>query len=409
MYRTKFKHTCRINEIAEAIDMEIPTKDVELFIYCIDIYTLALNDKPGKVYLPIKAKLKKYLLDRYNELHVPFPGILDGWTKAILVWILYLCILTKTPKPKLTKRALEYINKSKLRMFQHPDADTWDIYTIMNILDCLSLRWNTLEKTSHLRNFLDIVWYRIAEINLYIQDPNDFVCNNGYFNTKGYVSCVSRFHYFESNFCYFIEVKEDTRPLLEWMEKEKQYLVSTRFRESLLEFVWKHTLLAGDVQISMANDLEEKKSSYACINERCVPGLINMYQKLTTYADYEDIMKSPIGDYLVLMLFNEKLNNVYNIEWFKFFYVQSPLEHKTAVEAATVPLIMFSGHVLCLKDGEKLYSGRAADLITKWLKIVESRSFICFDSLDFESVYKEIFENAMEDDTSIPNTVEIDF
>jgi hypothetical protein len=279
----------------------------------------------------------------------------------------------------------------------------------MNILDNISLRWNTLKKTHQLRIFLDVIWYQIANMNMYIQDPNDFVCDKGYFNTKGYVSCVSRFHYFESYFETPTPLKEDVGPILKWVQKERQYLVSSRFRETLLEFVWKHTLLAGDKDICLSNDLEENKSSYACINERCVPGLINLYQKLTTYAEYTDIMDSPIRDYLILMLFNEKLSNVYNIEWLKFFYVQCPLDHKQAVQQSSVPLVLFSGHQLCLKNGDQLYTGSAEEILTKWLHIIAEREFICFESLNFESVYKEVFEEMEEVNTSIPNTVDIDF
>lgn len=403
MFQTKFKHKTRCKTLEEVISVDIPEKDVELFIYCADLYHIYLNsyemgEKKCTVWAQVAKTLKKYILKHYYTLHVPFPGILFGWTKSMLLWILYLSAtsLSYEEPPELSIFDITYANEAGFRMFK--DDDNWGQDTIMDVLEVLSLQWHSID-LKEMKNFLNVLWYRVAKLTLFTHRnlPLTKFTDSNRINTKCIIACLSRFYYFEKSMTvriHHVQPPDGIMMLMKWVEREKQYLVSSKFRESVLQFVWKHIILPGDMEIETADDLEEIMSLYSCLNRRMPPGLLNHYQKIITYSTFEDIIKTCLKPYLVLNLINEKITNVYNIDWFKHFYCQDIYKHQNILNDIQVPLVCYWNKTFCVFCHKKKRLYKAVDAghaFLHWLSLVKQMGFVCYDSYNFKPIYDEIF------------------
>ena len=354
-------------------------------------------------------KIKNYILKHYYSLHVPFPGILFGWTKSMLLWVLYLSCyrlgLSNNP-PQLTEEDIAYINTSRLRIFKDENFSTQ--HEIMDVLGILAFRWHTIDKNK-IKHFLQVLWYRTAKLTLFTE-PNVSKLPVTTFtdqsrrriNTKCIIACLSRFYTFEK--AYTVTVIEgpkdnsDKKSLVyQWVKREKQYLVSSKFRETLLTFIWQHITCAGDMEIETADDLEEQISLYACLNKRLPASLINRYQKIITYQSFEEIVETQLRPFLIISLINEKITNVYNIAWFKYFYVQNIYKHEKVFENINVPLVCYINKRFAVFNHLKrdfVSMTCVEDAFLYWLELTKENNFVCYDSFNFKSIYDEIYSFA---------------
>ena len=421
LFKTKYAHKKRFKNTQEVLACEIPLVDIDLFIYCMDLYKIYLQTYSGDAldttgthkWYTISMKLKDYILKHYYSLHVPFPGIVFGWTKSMLLWILYLSCyrlgLSLTP-PELTHHDVSYINEAKLRIFKDEKFSTQE--EIMDVLGILAFRWHTVDKDK-IKHFLSVLWYRTAQLTLFTEPDSrklpitTFTDSSRHrINTKCIIACLSRFFVFEKSYTitlYRSPTRVDRSHLLfKWVEREKQYLVSSKFRETMLTFIWQHVTCAGDVEIETADDLEEQMSLYACLNKRLPASLINRYQKIITYKSFEEIMETPLRPFLILCLINEKITNVYNIAWFKHFYVQNVYKHEAVIKDIQVPLLCFIDKKFVVFDHVKrtyVLMDCVEDAFLYWLDLTKHTDFVCYDSFNFKSIYDEIqsFESKDEE------------
>lgn len=387
-----------------------------------DLYKIYLQtySAPGNIaegltgtFYNISIKLKDYILNHYYSLHVPFPGIIFGWTKSMLLWILYLSCyrlgLSLTP-PTLTNEDVAYVNEARLRIFKDENFSTQD--EIMDVLGVLAFKWHTIDKPK-IKHFLSVLWYRTAELTLFTEPDCSKLAVTTFtdqsrhrVNTKCIIACLSRFFAFEKSYTITFHrcpMRIDTSHLLlKWVEREKQYLVSSKFRETMLTFIWQHITCAGDVEIETADDLEEQMSLYACLNKRLPASLINRYQKIITYQSFEEIMQTPLRPFLILCLINEKITNVYNIAWFKHFYVQNVYKHEAVLKDINVPLLCYIDKKFAVFDQVKrthVLMDCVEDAFLYWLHLTKQNDFVCYDSFNFKSIYDEIqsFESGAQE------------
>ena len=416
MYKTLYKSPNRLKTYYDAIKIEISTNSTDLFLYLIDLYDLLLTvDISDSEYECLKKKLKTFLLKEYDEIHVAIPGCLLGWTHSMFVWIVYLTLLNKREIPKLT--CYNFIKKERLRQFKDPDPNSWTWDIFINTLDVLALKWDDIDDDSGLQNLLDVLWHLSAKFTLFIHTKDvlsvdnhvDFVKKTKYhvrLSAESIVSVLSRFVGFNrslfvsSKWSLGLDIYPDENNMKNFIELEKRHLITRKFRDNVLKWMWDKIILIGDKDIASHDQLGEKVSAYTCLFKRNPTAQMTNWQRTLTYSSYEEIIKdSRLKNYLHIHFVDQHFSTIYNVNFIKYFMVFNVYKHMDNVDVSIVPLI------LCIRGKYDVFyrkmiyeCGCFDDAFVTWAYILKTKMNSKPYTMDFTMLTEQLFSSASSDE-----------
>ena len=397
MYKTIYQSTLRVQSMEEALSIT-PKTSTDLFLYLIDIYDLILR---GHRSIDLAKKLLDYLVANYRSLHVPIPGCLLGWTHSMFVFVLYLHLIEPTYDYNP-----EYIKKHRLRLYSDPDPKQWSWDTYISLLDLISLKWNELEQNDDLAQFLRVLMTLAQKFCLYIHTKDVLSVDNhthDVSNTKYHVrlspeSIVSvmrlvhfRFHPYrfehlslKSNIDHFIDT-------------EKRHLVSRKFRENVLSWMWDHVVLIGDRDIASHDQLGENVSSFTCLFKRHPAGQLTSWQRQMTYNTYDEI-DDRLKEFLHLHFVDQYFQSVYNVPFIKYFVVFDVFRHRANIDKCGVPLILrLQGSFHAYFAGKCYRGDTVKNAFVLWCHLIKQIDCKPYN-MDFSLLVTEIFETLSDEE-----------
>lgn len=410
MYKTIYKSPHRFNSFSQAITTQISKKNTDLFLYLIDLYDLLVGDLPinHTEYRTLKTKLKSYLLENYELLYKPIPGCLLGWTHAMFFWIVYLSLLNKKPIPANNYRA--YVRSQKIRQYKDPDPRTWSWDVLVNTLDILCLKWDELEITYETEQFLEILWHLASKFTLFIHTKDilsvdnhvEYVKKTKYhvrLSAEAIVTVLSRFVGFNRSlevckkWSYEIETFPSEHNFSSFIYAERRHLITRKFRDNIVKWMWDKLLLIGDKDIASHDQLGEQVSANTCLYKRNPTGQMTNWQRLLTYSDYDDIIKDKkMKNFLHLHFIDQHFSTAYNVNFLKHFVVFNVFKNKEKILNCVVPLIIKIRGRFEVYYNRKLYEGGDIDnAFIMWCHILKTKCNSKPYTMDFSILTTSLF------------------
>ena len=431
MFKTPYKSLFRIHTMKEAIDLEIPKSNTDLFLYLIDTYDVLLSISSGQLPSPLptqlvdlREKFASHLLKHYHKMYIPIPGAVLGWTESMLMYVVMLSVIEiqhiNSPM-ELPVVLREWIRENKLRMYEDFDLTTWSLDTVCSQLDCLALRWEYLEPSKNLTDFLEIMWRFAARFILRLH-TKDVINVENYqedihnqvrvrLTQDGIIAFLSRWYWFNHMLelrarWVIIKNPDFVVPSLEisnwtsWITHEKRHFITRRFRDGIASWMWDKMILFGDQEIAAHDQLGDDVSAFTCMYARFPAGLVSLWQRILTYKTYEEIIECrALKQFAWLHMINSHFSSVYNVGFLKYFFIDEKNFHKhiNAITKASTPIIFywynkfyvyFHGKVYQHPDGVSV--GHAFVL---WCFMLRKEcNGLCYDSMDFNQVCAQILD-----------------
>lgn len=402
MYKTVYQSTSRVVTLEEALKVDIPLDATELFLWLIDVYDLAMKGIKSKA---LALKIKAFLIKHYKRLHVPIPGCLLGWTHSMFVFIVYLNL----HQPTYTF-SQDYVKRHCLRLYTDPNPLTWSWDTYASTLDLLALKWNTLDQSDDLQQFLEMLWSLARRFCLFIHTKDILsvdihthnVAKTKYhvrLSPEAIVSILSRFVGFQFHNYKLVSIELPENNVDYFISMEKRHLVTRKFRENLLKWIWDKVILIGDKDIASHDQLGENVSSYTCLFKRFPAGQLTQWQRLITYANYEDI-QGDMREYLHLHFIDQHFQSVYNVGFIKYFVVFDVLKHKHNIAQCQVPLILYlQGKYHTHWSGVVYECNTITNAFVHWLTLIKKYCHGKPYNMDFNLLIDQIFESMSDEET----------
>ena len=431
MYRTPYKTMNRIQSIEEAIAIPIPRQNTDFFLWLIDTYDVLLSITESKLPVPTKTqladlrkKLNTCILDNYNDQYRPIPGAVYGWTVSMFIWIILLSVIEmqhQTSTLEISENVKKYCKEKRIRMWKDPDLTTWNFDTVASQLDCISLRWHTLEPCKELEELLEILWRFAARFTLrmhtkdvlnvesYVEEIPNMVHLR--LSAQGIMVFLSRYYWFHNTIRYYRKwqhVRDEEFPTIEesnwntWILNERRHFITRRFRDGIAEWMWDKLILFGDQEIASHDQLGDEVSSFTCMYARFPAGLVSYLQRVLTYKDYKEISEEErISDFAHLHMIHAHFSNTYNVGFLKYFFIydKTMYKHIDAIQKCSTPLILlwykkyvvyFLGKIYHHPEG---YSVQHAFIM--WVVLLRKHcNGKCYDSMDFNSLCEQILDQA---------------
>jgi len=448
MYRTEYQTMYRIHTVDEAIAYDIPRNGTDLFLYLIDTYDVLLSITADQLPLPstrqmdaLRKKLTKYLLDHYSEMYKPIPGALYGWTESMLMWVVLLSLIDIQhwhSNMKLSTAVRSWAKKNRVRMFEDYDLTTWNLDTLVGQLDCLSLRWHTLEPCNELSEFLEIIWRFAARFTLRMHSKDVLNIDNYTeevpkttkvrLSADGVMVFLSRFYWYNHMILLHARwriIKDspdfpsvESTNLGRFLALERRHFVTRRFRDGIIEWMWDKMTLFGDQEIASHDQLGDEVSAFTCMYARFPAGLVSLWQRILTYEEYEDIVKCrAIADFAVLHMIQAHFSSVYNVSFLKLFFLHDKIMHRhtSGIDKSSTPLIFywynkfvcfFHGVVYQHPDGTSV-----AHAFVIWVTLLRTKCGCkCYNSMDFTNLCEQILDKAdvVNNDRSVDGFFDLD-
>ena len=434
MYRTEYQSVYRVHTIDEAIAYDISKNQTDMFLYLIDTYDVLLSIAADQLPLPstrqmknLRDKLSSYLLQHYTEMYKPIPGALYGWTESMLMWIVLLSLIDIqhwTSSMKLSHNVRAWAKKHRVRMFEDEDMTTWALDTLIGQLDCLSLRWHTLEPCQELEDFLEIMWRFAARFTLRMHSKDVLNVENyieevpkttkARLSADGIMLFLSRWYWYNHMMRlraqwpierYAIDFPNvaDTN-IQRFLALEKRHFVTRRFRDGIIEWMWDKLINFGDQEIASHDQLGDEVSAFTCMYARFPAGLVSLWQRILTYEEYEDILKcEAIADFAVLHMIQAHFSSVYNVSFLKLFFIHDKIMHKHAdgINKSSTPIIFYwYKKFVCFFHGvvyEHPQGTSIAHAFIMWTYILRTKCGCkCYNSMDFTGLCEQMLDQTAE-------------
>lgn len=399
MYKTIYQSTTRVHSMQEALQIT-PQSPTDMFLYLIDIYDLIVKGERNKA---LAIKLRDYLVDNYKDLHIPIPGCLYGWTHSMFVFVIYLHLI----EPSYTYDSA-YIKKHRLRLFQDPDPKSWSWDIYISMLDLISLKWDELPQTRELQELLDVMITLAQKFCLYIHTKDSLSVDmhtHDVSNTKYHVRLspesivsVMRLVHFRFHEYTIKDIDIPSNNIDHFMHLEKRHLVSRKFRENVVSWMWDRIILIGDKDIASHDQLGENVSSFTCLFKRHPAGQLTAWQRQLTYNTYEEI-DDCLKEFIHLHFIDQHFQSVYNVGFIKYFVVFDIFKHKKNIEKCKVPLIV------CLQGKYHVYwssmhrANTVKNAFVLWVHFIKVYLDCKPYNMDFSLLASQMFESLSDEDT----------
>ncbi len=402
MYKTIYRSAFRVRTIQEAIQMDIPSKPTEMFLWLIDVYDLIMKGHQSPA---LCKKIKKFLIKNYKSLHVPIPGCLLGWTHSMFVFVIYLHLLT--PSYEFSEA---YVKRHRLRLYENPDPQTWSWDTYSSMLDLISLKWDDLPQTFELEQLLLVLWSLAKKFCLFIHTKDVLSVDNHTYRVaktkyhvrlspEAIVSILSRFVGFQFHGYTVVDVQVGENNIDHFLTLEKRHLVSRKFRENLCSWMWDHVILIGDKDIASHDQLGENVSSFTCLFKRNPAGQITNMQRVMTYSPYEEIT-DVLREFLHLHFIEQHFLSVYNISFLKFFVVFDIFKHEKNIKKCQVPLVLKLQGKYHVHFHNTVYrGGTIGAAFVVWLFMIKTYLQSKPYNMDFSLLTQMMFESLSDEET----------
>ena len=431
MYKTNYKTLFRVHTIEEALSYNIPTNKTDLFLYLIDLYDVLLSVTTGQLQAPpmdkileLREKLSSHLLNMYHKMYTPVPGALLGWTESMLLWVVLLSVIElqhKSSPLELNERLMDWVKEKRIRMFEDHDLTTWNLDTVVSQLNSLALKWDQLEPSQELHDFLEIMWRFAARFCLRLH-TKDVINVENYqeditklvrvrLTPDGIMIFLSRYYWFH----HMIALKKrwptnvdiefpsvDTCNWKIWIENEKRHFITRRFRDGIASWMWDKLILFGDQEIASHDQLGDEVSAFTCMYARFPAGLVSLWQRILTYKTPEEILEcKALRDFSYLHMINGHFTSVYNVSFLTYFFIHDKIMHKhvNALTKASAPIIIYwYGKYVCFFQG-KVYEHpdgqTVAHAFVVWCVLLRREcDGKCYDSMDFNTLCEQILDKA---------------
>lgn len=433
MYRTNYKSLYRVHTVEEALAYDIPRPKTDLFLYLIDLYDVLLSVSTGQLEEPsiaqilsLRKKLSDHLLHEYHTLYTPIPGALLGWTESMLLWVVLLSVIEmqhQNSPLELSDKLMAWVKKKRIRMFQDHDLTTWNLDTLISQLNSLALKWEYMEPSEELFEFLEIMWRFAARFCLRLH-TKDVINVENYqeeipklarvrLTPDGIMVFLSRYYWFHSMLtfkkkwpnnmtCTYEFPSVETSNWNIWITNEQRHFVTRRFRDGIASWMWDKLILFGDQEIASHDQLGDEVSAFTCMYARFPAGLVSLWQRILTYKTYEEIIEcTALKDYVFLHMINAHFTSTYNVSFLTYFFVHDKIihKHKNAMTKSSAPIILYwFNKYVCFLQG-KIYQHpegtSIAHAFIMWCVILRNEcGGKCYDSMDFNQLCEQMLDKA---------------
>jgi len=433
MYKTAYKSLMRVHTVQEAIAYEIPKSPTDLFLYLIDSYDVLLSISTNQLPEPtieetmkLRLKFSDYILNNYHKMYKPIPGAVIGYTESMLMWLVLLSIIElqhiNSPM-ELSPELLKWCKDNRIRMFEDHDLTTWSLDTVLSQLDSLTLKWEHIEPSDELNQFLEIMWRFAARFTLRMH-TKDVINVENYqeeipkqvrvrLTPDGIMAFMSRFYWFH----HMIKIRKkwvtitdnpyhciplENSNWTQWITNEKRHFVTRRFRDGIASWMWDKLILFGDQEIASHDQLGDEVSAFTCMYARFPAGMVSLWQRILTYKEYEEIIQcKAIREYAFLHMIQAHFSSIYNVSFLKYFFIHDKImnRHIGAISKAATPIIFYwYNKFVCYYHG-KVYKHPGGYTVghafIMWCTILRKEcGGKCYDSMDFSTVCEQLLDKA---------------
>ena len=398
--------TVRVHTAEEALVERPHMETVDRLLWLVDVYDIQKDCDPA---------VHNMLMSSYHEEQECVPGILPRWTKTMLAWVTLLhCRPPRSPTGSELDPVLEWARVHHLLTALPP----WTAEDIVESLDALAMRWQTVDKCANLRAYLQWVWDRCREwtmswhsVGLPCLERVRGAAPVWYaLKPVSVMAMLSRYYWFNQ-----------TLDQLDWfphnavsapehffdqlVRQEKRHLKVQRFRDNLSTLVWEMELYYGDREIAVHDQLGDCLSAYSCLYKRRHIAVMQRFQQTLSYGTYDEIL-AQFPDALCLHMLRSYFINNYQLDFIKYFvcWERDQHRHRSMLRSAAVPIVLERfGQYTVLHGGQTHGLGSVRDIFPLWLKLavkphgcdLETLRALVFTESDADPVGEELDVNTI--------------
>lgn len=366
MYQCSYKSIYRCHTIGEVLAYDMAKiREVDLFLYLLDIYDLLLDDScltPEKeTYMALNNKLEKFCFLNFSKLLSDIPGQMKGFTIGMFLYlILSLSRMKANNSTIIPENTRQWMRTNQVRSHQSYDTTDFAISDILDALDILELNWEKFPQlTSELLTYINALETRCcffiscfcSENSLNIAKERKKVEENRYQISPAHIfEIYIRFIVMKRSFAQYTMFETvpspQTLPENRWdafLKQENRHLSIRKFRDIVADDVWENMVRLSDRYRASYKVRGSKVSAYQSIAENRPLHVLDSLSHVLAYASPDELHNNKlVTEALHLNLIHAYFQSTFSISFKHYFFCseQKCWEHLPKLKTITVPIIL---------------------------------------------------------------------